>query len=154
METASLLRPLAPGNYCDPARYHLTLAFLGDLPEGYLPSLRQAMENAATGQQPFSLSLGNLSSFGPVLWRGVMDSEALGQLAADLRRELNAAAIPYDPRPFRPHITLAYDTEGMPSTANSLRLPEADFLADTLILYESTRQSGQLAYMPRIRVAL
>lgn len=41
-----------------------------------------------------------------VIWAGVEASEPLDQLAGCVRNNLSAAGVPFDPKPFVPHITL------------------------------------------------
>jgi 2'-5' RNA ligase len=96
--------------------YHLTLAFLGDVDDGRLPEVEAAVGRAAaTWRRPagaLRLRLGGGGRFGrgrfTVLWVGVHgDLDALRELGAAIRRELKRARLPYDRRPYRPHLTLA-----------------------------------------------
>ncbi|MEU4333541.1 RNA 2',3'-cyclic phosphodiesterase [Micromonospora lupini] len=101
----------------DPANLHLTLAFLGDVETARLADVRSALGLAA---QRFRddrdasprLSLGGGGVFGDgrrtVLWTDVRgDVEALHALARLIRDRLRHAGLPYDHRPFRPHLTVA-----------------------------------------------
>jgi 2'-5' RNA ligase len=95
-------------------RWHITLAFLGEVNEETLPGLLPRMERAALRHRAFSLSLAGGGAFSSatranVLWCGLSgDGKALGDLAmsvsAGARR---AGAAPDEKKRFRPHVTLA-----------------------------------------------
>lgn len=152
-ESAARLRAACPGRYVDPALYHLTLAFLGETPPEALPRIHGAMALAAAACPRFSLSLGGRGAFGSILWRGTEDSSALNTLAARLREALAQAALPCDPKPFRPHITLARDVRTIPG-AQAPHLPGATFPVRAITLYESKREQARLAYLPQDEVFL
>jgi 2'-5' RNA ligase len=58
--------------WVEPARWHLTLAFLGDVPESCVPGLIGRLERAAGRMAPFSLRFSGGGRFGDrVLWAGV-----------------------------------------------------------------------------------
>lgn len=99
----------------DPANAHVTLAFLGEVPDDRLPAVRDALGLAAqrcrdTG--PLHLRLGRGGRFGQgrgtVLWVDVLGAvQPLHRLADQLRELLRDADLPYDDRPFQPHLTIA-----------------------------------------------
>ncbi|MFI6227553.1 RNA 2',3'-cyclic phosphodiesterase [Micromonospora echinospora] len=99
----------------DPADAHLTVAFLGEVAEDRLPAVRDALGRAVgpcRGPEPPRLRLGGGGRFGSgrrtVLWVDVLgEVERLGTLAGRIRDGLDAAGLPYDDRPFRPHLTIA-----------------------------------------------
>ncbi len=87
---------------------HLTLAFYGDLPEGALPDLVEALGDVAHRTPAMDLELRGAGTFmGRVLWLGVGgDADALRRLAADCLAE-SARPAPDGDRPARPHLTVA-----------------------------------------------
>ena len=99
---AELRRQNLRGSYAPAENLHLTLAFLGELPDP-APVL-EAMETVDFA--PFSLALEGVGSFGDLLWAGLGESEALTACARRLRRALAEAGLPYDRKRFTPHITL------------------------------------------------
>lgn len=123
-----------------PARWHVTLVFLGEVADEQAPAAAGALKagvsrwRASAAQAP-RLRLAGGGRFGrrrfTVLWVGLDgDLPGLAALARGLRRELRRARLPGDDRrPFRPHLTLARPGE---------RLPAADLAADlaTLADYE------------------
>jgi RNA 2',3'-cyclic 3'-phosphodiesterase len=90
-------------------RWHLTLAFLGELPPERLPEVEQALD-AVDPPGPVRLRLAGGGSFGrgrsSVLWAGVEGD--LGDLHGRIREALRAHGLPHDERPFTPHLTVAY----------------------------------------------
>ena len=95
----------------DPAQLHLTLAFLGEASEARCDAVADLAAAAAREHPPFTLRAAGLGAFpspasARVLWWGVDAHPELTALAATLRERLVAAAIPFDPKPFRAHLTL------------------------------------------------
>lgn len=98
-------------------RWHVTVAFLGDVPVDRLDDAAAAVAAGAAAGGPPELVVRGGGRFGrgrsSVLWAGVhgvtdTDDAAFAALARGLRRALRRARLPYDDRPFRPHLTLAY----------------------------------------------
>ena len=102
-----------PWRWVTPDHIHLTLRFLGDVPDESVPSLLQAMAQAAQGQTAFTLRARALGCFpqparARVLWVGLDDpSQALGRLNERLMAALTPLGFPPEDRPFHPHLTLA-----------------------------------------------
>ncbi|MCI4063886.1 RNA 2',3'-cyclic phosphodiesterase [Micromonospora sp. R77] len=120
----------------DPARAHLTLAFLGDVEESRLVDVESALGLAAEtfrdGRDSSPrLRLGGGGSFGrgrfTVLWADVRgDVEALAVLARLVRFGLRRGRLPHDEKPFRAHLTIARPGD---------RIDRADVLADRAALH-------------------
>jgi 2'-5' RNA ligase len=92
---------------CD--RWHVTLAFLGEVAEPRLDPLSERLERAARRHEGLSLAFAGAGRFGNrVLWVGVRgDATPLGRLAASVTAAARKAGVPLDDRPHRPHVTLA-----------------------------------------------
>ncbi|MGY1702585.1 RNA 2',3'-cyclic phosphodiesterase [Geodermatophilus sp. SYSU D00766] len=113
---AAALAPLreAPGapRWGDPARWHLTLLFLGAVPPGLLPSLSARVGEAVAPTPPAVLRLAGAGHFGSrrrpqVCWAGVDgDVAVLTALAGRLAAAARGLGLPVEDRPFRPHLTL------------------------------------------------
>lgn len=104
---------------------HVTLAFVGDVEDSRLPDVTRALGRAEQAwhgrpggagspeeQRPPRVRLAGGGRFGrgrfTLLWVGLAgDVAALRTLNLAIRRELRRARLPYDERPFRPHVTLA-----------------------------------------------
>ena len=128
--------------YLEPSNLHLTLAFIGEWPEniaGILPSV----------EQPFSITLSHIGLFreAKVIWAGVEESEPLNKLADSVRSNLSAASVPFDPKPFVPHITLGRKPI-VPATLDlsEIVIPAAEMTVSDVFLYRSDRGENGMAY--------
>lgn len=128
--------------YLDPSNLHMTLAFIGEWPEnvaGILPLV----------EQPFSITLSHIGLFreAKVIWAGVKESEPLNKLADSVRNNLSVAGIPFDPKPFVPHITLgrkpiipaAFDL-------SEIVIPSAEMTVSDVFLYRSDHGENGIVY--------
>lgn len=113
-ETAGLARELSSavkGRFSPRENYHLTLAFLDEIGEAQARDAIAALDAACEGMSPVGLRPEGLGHFGrpsdATLWLGIAPSQELVGLCDRVRAELTAAGIPFDSKPFRPHITLA-----------------------------------------------
>lgn len=92
----------------EPEQLHLTLTFLGEVPEPVLLAAHEAF--CALRMAPFSISLQGLGLFGGArprtLWVGVARSEALAALHAKTDRAARLAGCEVAARRFHPHVTL------------------------------------------------
>ncbi|MFC1420766.1 RNA 2',3'-cyclic phosphodiesterase [Streptacidiphilus cavernicola] len=89
--------------------WHITLAFLGELPVATVPLLRPALAGLAASRPPLRLGLRGGGHFDErLLWSGVKgELEGLHQLAAEVRNLVRACGVAFQERPLRPHLTLA-----------------------------------------------
>lgn len=89
--------------------WHITLAFLGELPSTAVPLLRSALACAAASHSALRLGLRGGGHFDErLLWSGIDgDLEGLHLLAADVRDLIRSCGIELRDRPLRPHLTLA-----------------------------------------------
>ncbi|MEU0401581.1 RNA 2',3'-cyclic phosphodiesterase [Streptomyces sp. NPDC006197] len=89
--------------------WHITLAFLGELPVETVPLLRPPLAEIAAARRPVELALRGGGHFDDrVLWSGIDgDLDGLHQLAAEVRAVVKECGIPFEDRPLRPHLTLA-----------------------------------------------
>ncbi|MFJ4868839.1 RNA 2',3'-cyclic phosphodiesterase [Streptomyces sp. NPDC088757] len=89
--------------------WHITLAFLGELPVATVPLLRPPLADLAASRRPVELALRGGGHFDDrVLWSGIDgDLEGLHGLATEVRGVVEECGIPFEDRPLRPHLTLA-----------------------------------------------
>ncbi|MFJ9689317.1 RNA 2',3'-cyclic phosphodiesterase [Streptomyces bacillaris] len=94
--------------------WHITLAFLGELPPASVPPLMSPLSGLAAGRRPLRLALRGGGHFDErVLWSGIDgDLEGLHRLAADVRGLVRACGVSFSERPLRPHLTLARSRRG------------------------------------------
>ncbi len=114
---------------------HVTLAFLGSVPErrlGELGSIAQRASAAAGVTQPFHVSFERLEYWKkaqllcavPAMARALRDTgDAATVLAAALKTQLVAAGFTPDLKPFRAHVTLARKVSRRSDWARELRMP-------------------------------
>ena len=99
-----------------PERWHLTLAFLGEVTDP--APVAEQLRAAVTGVAAFPLALRGSGSFGrgAVVWVGLAgDVPALRSLAGAVTRACRAAGADVDDRPYRPHLTVG--RKGHPDAA-------------------------------------
>ena len=120
----------------------MTLAFIGEWPEdatGVLPVITD----------PFAISLSHPGIFreAKVLWAGVEPSPELHDLAADVRKRLDASGIPYDRQEFNPHITLIRKPI-LPSAEipASVQAVSAAMTVREVCLYQSVHEADGMKY--------
>lgn len=90
---------------------HLTLKFLGDVPEHAVDPLHDALHDVASTHRVSKLELGGLGAFpnlrAPrVVWLGVEPDGRLELLQHDIESACAVLGYEVEGRPFRPHITL------------------------------------------------
>ncbi len=90
---------------------HVTLKFLGPIPEADIPSITEVMGNIARRHAPWKIELQGLGAFPSfrrprVLWLGVHDGGKLCEVAHELDEGLLPLGFAAEQRPFQPHLTL------------------------------------------------
>ena len=102
-------------------RWHLTLLFLGAVPEDDVAGLRLAVGELALRTAPFELRIAGAGRFGAgrrpqVFWAGLDgDVAPLTGLAEALRAAVRALGLPVEDRPFRAHLTVGRWRSGRPA---------------------------------------
>jgi 2'-5' RNA ligase len=112
-------------------RWHVTLAFLGDVPAGRADVVVEALLGAvASVDPPGPVSFSGGGTFGrgrfTVLWVGMGgDVPGLRRLAESIRSQLRRRHVWFDGKGFRPHLTLSRPGD---------RVPADDLAADVAAL--------------------
>ncbi len=94
-------------------KLHLTLKFFGEIEEGRIQTLTDALARAASLTTSFELKIRGTGAFPPrglprVLWLGVVDeSGKLAELHQHLEDECAARSFPREHKSFHPHLTIA-----------------------------------------------
>ncbi|PTM40460.1 RNA 2',3'-cyclic phosphodiesterase [Bosea sp. 124] len=100
---------LAGARWIDPADFHITLRFLGDVDRRMANDLDAFL--ADIRNYPFEVTLDALGSFGGdkprAVFARVQPSPGLSELQADLERMMRRLGLPPEGRKFVPHVTLA-----------------------------------------------
>ena len=140
-ETARLLGGLeVPGKKEPTSSFHITMFYLGD--EVSIEVLTKAIEvtfKITTETKPFTVRTSQLTSFPkgddgtPIICR--IESDALHDLRDKIREAYEAAEVEFSNKypDYKPHVTLAYDTEGEEFAEQ--RIPTVEWGAHELVLW-------------------
>ena len=128
--------------YYVPSNLHMTLAFVGEWQEDITPVLPQV-----TAPFPITLSYVGIFSEADVMYAGVKPSAELNALAEQVRRRLAENGIPFDPKPFYPHITLARKAR-LPERVDleEITIPPAVMTVMNVCLYKSEHGENGMEY--------
>ncbi|MFN4159549.1 MAG: RNA 2',3'-cyclic phosphodiesterase [Gemmobacter sp.] len=131
----------------DPADFHLTLTWLGEVPDPVLAALDDDLSGLRAA--PFALNLASVGLFGGgaprAVWAGLAPCEPLTRLQARTDRLARQAGARIEARRFLPHVTLGRFAPPAPDAALRLEravVAEAGFRAGpwpvtTLTLFRS-----------------
>lgn len=144
--------------------FHVTLRFLGEVPDRRLPAIIEAMEEAASQEGPFTARARRVGAFPAlrrprVLWVGIESAE-LRRLAEALEQALSKRGFPREERPFTAHLTLARlrSLRGWEDLEGRLKgVLEEDFgssRVEELVLYRSQLRPSGAVYTALERVSL
>ncbi|MGM0377704.1 MAG: RNA 2',3'-cyclic phosphodiesterase [Bacteroidota bacterium] len=92
-------------------QWHLTLKFIGDVEEKELDALRKSLRDVLSDFPPGDVVFEGSGFFGhpdvpKVIWAGVRPDDYLDRLKRKVEEGTSVLDLPYDDRPFRPHLTL------------------------------------------------
>lgn len=96
-----------------PHNIHLTLVFIGDIPEEMTAQIREIMDAVSSQYPPFACDAENTGFFGParsprVVWAGVRNDDGkLAAMSGALAEKLRTLGLAIDTRPYVPHFTFA-----------------------------------------------
>jgi 2'-5' RNA ligase len=111
-ELLKALRAVSPQTrWVRPENLHVTLKFIGEVPEAKLAAIRTPLSQVRSDQR-VSLDFRGLGFFPNekhprVFWAGIEASPNLKSLAADIEKAAETLGIPREQRAFSPHLTLA-----------------------------------------------
>ncbi len=100
-----------------PEQTHVTLKFIGDIPEDMAGTVTECVERSVSGVGPFTLRVAGIGAFPSerrpfVVWMGAEPADTLGMVADRLSSELAGRGIPFDGKPFKAHVTVARVRDG------------------------------------------
>jgi len=93
-------------------RFHVTLKFLGEVPESMLPQVYEALSKSVAGSKPFNVSIEGAGAFPDinrprVIWAGIgSGKQELAAIASKLDENFEPLGFAVEKRPFSPHLTL------------------------------------------------
>ncbi len=163
---AELKKSGADVGWARPEGVHLTLKFLGDVENGQVKKLGDALEGALKGEVAFTLRAKGIGAFPTpkaprVVWLGVEgDVKRLSALAATVENVCAGLKFPRESRPFKAHLTLGRvrSPKGRDALAKALEnFMDADlgeFRADAVSLMKSELKPSGAVYTEMRRIVL
>ena len=88
--------------------FHLTLAFIGDVETDLLEGSFNALEEFASSMPSIHVEFSRIGSFPSVIYlKTSIGERELVELSKGVRRILVSHELPFDPKPFKGHLTIA-----------------------------------------------
>ncbi len=138
-----------------PARYHVTLSYLGWVKPEVVPAIRDRVQRAIVGHKPFEMRCRDLGGFpsidkAQVLWAGIDDGAgSLAALAGSVSAAMVELGFPAESRAFHPHLTMAR-CKGAPDLTKLVQSVPAHVFSksavESLLLYKSSVESETSEY--------
>jgi len=143
---AGKLHELRGGRRTRPDTLHLTLVFIGETAVDKLPELLAAAAGVAVQKFEVLFDRSDCWRHNHIAHLGAsLSPPALLELVGQLESRLSSAGIPFDRRPYVPHITLLRKADCSPGKENPalapIRWPARDF-----VLVRSSLRSGGALY--------
>jgi 2'-5' RNA ligase len=149
--------PEAKASWARAASLHLTLKFLGEIPQTAVADFSTAASRAGAGLTPFTIRLEKSGVFPKhgsprVLWIGINDFTGnLDELHARLEEEAAQQGFEKDERPFHPHLTIArlrqpHHARALAATHRELEFEPAEIAVSELLVIRSELSSEGSKY--------
>ena len=149
-----------------PEGIHLTLKFLGEIPETQIPEITNALTAAAAGTVRFRLAVRGTGTFpnarnARVVWAGMSgEIDKLKRLQAAVEDAMTQAGFARENRPFTPHLTLGRikyirSREAWARTLDqvkNLTLPEFDVSSFSMIKSELKRTGAEYTQIAKFEL--
>ena len=146
-----------PVKWVAPENVHLTLKFLGHVPDGREAEIIGALAPAIQGTRTITLAVRGAGAFpharAPrVVWAGVEPDPAIEILADRIERGCAPLGFPTEGRPFRPHLTLgraqrdarARDWTGVAELLDGITVDAAAVLEGVDLVRSELRRGGSV----------
>jgi 2'-5' RNA ligase len=169
-QLATVRRRLAEWDACvrwtAPDAIHLTVRFLGEIPDVRLTGLTDAL-GSELSLAPFDVQVQAAGTFGKrrevrTIWLSIGDGrDGLIAVHAELTRRLRAAGWPDEDRPFSPHLTIGRvrdrhvrRTVGLADAVAAVPVRSIGWQVDRVVLYSSDLSGPKPAYEGQHQIAL
>jgi 2'-5' RNA ligase len=168
-EIAQLQAPLkktgAFVSWVKPGNIHVTLKFLGEVPEEKIDQVYSATEKAAGGIKGFSMSLKGTGGFPNlrrprVIWVGTgSGGEELSRLAERMEQEMEKIGFPKENRRFSPHFTIGRvkspkNIEGLAGKVESIEFQTGEIPVTEVVVMKSQLHPAGAIYTRMKKVPL
>jgi RNA 2',3'-cyclic 3'-phosphodiesterase len=158
--------PRLPARWVGPANLHLTLVFIGHVPDSEVPSLISTLGPPLTVPS-FDLGIGGFGTFpssGPlrVIWMGILaGARELSSLHHEITARVARAGREGESRPYSPHLTIARVKDARGASARAAReavrqaVPRGGATSvQEVTLFESHQSSAGSVYDRLMRIPL
>ena len=143
---------------------HLTLKFLGDVPDEKINDVIAALERACEGTAAFKMRMKGTGCFPTprrprVYWAGLNGGKSLLTLQERVEKEIEPLGFPREKRDFTPHLTIARIKEpiGKDRITRAVldyKLESAPVQVTEVLLMQSILKPSGAEYRPQMRVEL
>jgi 2'-5' RNA ligase len=145
---------------------HLTLKFLGEVPDAQVPDIAHALRTVVQGMSRFRLEIAGTGAFpnarnARVVWIGVKgDLEKLNGVQAAIEEAMVRIGMEREERAFKPHLTLARikytrSRESLLSAleqVKNIRLPEFEVRSVSLMKSELKPSGAEYTELARVEL--
>lgn len=156
---AKLRSTRAHVKWTDPGLIHITLKFLGTIPEGRVDSISEKISYVSKKQDPFRIDLAGINVFPmwrmpKVIWLGINDpSGGLKRLARSVDNNMEKEGFLREKRAFSPHITLGRfkslkKITALREMAQDMKAPSLSDNVDKIILFKSDLNRDGAVHTP------
>lgn len=159
---------IANARWVAPEMFHVTLAFIGEVPDVDLNVVCRAVAEACEGVPPLTVNLQSLGAFPDptrprVAWVGLTGPaiEALGSLQGSIVEAVAEAGYPPEDDRFTPHLTIGHlkskkgeDLDISPLVAHFRTWSAGNFTVDEVVTFASTLTPEGPAHMALARAPL
>jgi RNA 2',3'-cyclic 3'-phosphodiesterase len=134
--------------WVDPETIHITLKFLGDIPEDKIPQISAGLENITKTFEPFEITLDKLGvfpkwNFPQIIWVGINDkNDVLSGITADIDKFLREIGFETAKREFKAHATIgrvrsSKNKDKLKNIAIKISIPPIATKISRITLYKS-----------------
>ncbi len=152
----ALCRGGVPGaRWIDPANFHVTLRFIGDVDHGTARDVA-ALLGEARHKAPLTIAFDALATFGGdrprALFARAVPTPELARMQAEQEKLVRRAGLEAETRKFTPHVTLARMRDVRPGDIAAFiarfgRFPQLSFTAERFVIYSARDSVGGGPYL-------
>ena len=146
-EVQEKMKLISRGNYTKRENLHLTLAFLGEIPEDRIEDIKNAINSVEVPEMKLIFSkTGCFNRDSELWWIGIKQNKELTKMQKELVNTLKENGFKIESRKFVPHITIARETRIKYSGLEFLENEFTSQKINSIDLMLSERVNGKLQY--------
>lgn len=143
--------------WTDPDRFHVTLRFIGEVPDEHARRYEEALADVNSGPvrcEPYGLDVLPSRHSPRVVMLGLDRTDSMMALYDAVSDALEAEGLDPEDREYRPHVTIGRLDDANPEAVHAVLRRHGDrsfssFEADRFVLYESTLTSDGAVHDPK-----